>query len=85
MSEGAQGDRYGMTLSGEGATDTREATIKAALYSFPAYHPAYAALDALVAERDRYREALERIAAHPHGGILVNIARAALAEDSGRG
>ena len=35
--------------------------------------------DVLLAERQQLAEALERIAAHPHGGILVNIARSALA------
>lgn len=45
---------------------------------------ALAELERLAADGDAYAEAvdaLRRIAAHPHGGILVNVARYAL-EDS---
>jgi hypothetical protein len=44
-----------------------------------AVHEYEAALAVAMRERDQARDALGRIAAHPHGGILVNIARAALA------
>ncbi len=72
-------------------TDTRESTIRAAINAtwFPAdeaagkrQREASRALDALVAERDRYREALERIIeeeTEPQRAHPPSVARAALA------